>query len=579
MHFKWKYDPPTPEETQQAKELADKLSMSPILAGLLIKRGITTESAAKRFFRPQLADLINPFLMKDMYVAVDRLNDAMGRKERILVYGDYDVDGCTAVALVYKFLQQFYSNIDYYIPDRYDEGYGISRKGIKYAHDTGVKLIIILDCGIKAIEMITYAKSIGIDFIICDHHVPDETLPPAVAILNPKRDDDTYPFKQLCGCGVGFKFMQAFAKNNGIPFSRLIPLLDFCAVSIAADLVPVVDENRILAYHGLKQLNQNPSIGLKAIIDICGLNGREIAMSDIIFKIGPRINASGRMENGKESVDLLVEKDFSMALSEAHHINEYNEQRKDIDKQMTEEANQIVAKLESQKHHSSIVLYDENWKKGVIGIVASRLTEIYFRPTVVLTRDGDFATGSARSVIGFDIYAAIKSCRDLLLNFGGHTYAAGLTLRWDDIPEFRKRFQHYVEEHIQPEQTEAFLNIDAEIDFKDITKRLHNDLKRFSPFGPCNQKPLFYTKAVYDYGTSKVVGRSQEHIKLELVDSKSGTVVNGIAFGQSASARYIKSKRSFDIAYTIEDNIFKRNQVQLQIEDIQPTEGEWTDFN
>ena len=579
MHFKWKYDPPTPEETQQAKELADKLSMSPILAGLLIKRGITTESAAKRFFRPQLADLINPFLMKDMYVAVDRLNDAMGRKERILVYGDYDVDGCTAVALVYKFLQQFYSNIDYYIPDRYDEGYGISKKGIKYAHDTGVKLIIILDCGIKAIEMITYAKSIGIDFIICDHHVPDETLPPAVAILNPKRDDDTYPFKQLCGCGVGFKFMQAFAKNNGIPFSRLIPLLDFCAVSIAADLVPVVDENRILAYHGLKQLNQNPSIGLKAIIDICGLNGREIAMSDIIFKIGPRINASGRMENGKESVDLLVEKDFSKALSEAHHINEYNEQRKDIDKQMTEEANQIVAKLESQKHHSSIVLYDENWKKGVIGIVASRLTEIYFRPTVVLTRDGDFATGSARSVIGFDIYAAIKSCRDLLLNFGGHTYAAGLTLRWDDIPEFRKRFQHYVEEHIQPEQTEAFLNIDAEIDFKDITKRLHNDLKRFSPFGPCNQKPLFYTKAVYDYGTSKVVGRSQEHIKLELVDSKSGTVVNGIAFGQSASARYIKSKRSFDIAYTIEDNIFKRNQVQLQIEDIQPTEGEWTDFN
>ena len=356
-------------------------------------------------------------------------------------------------------------------------------------------------------------------------------------------------------------------------------MLDFCAVSIAADIVPVTDENRILAYHGLKQLNQNPSIGLKAIIDICGLNGREITMSEIIFKIGPRINASGRMENGKESVDLLVEKDFGEALNKAHHINEYNEQRKDIDKQMTEEANQIVSKLESQKHHSSIVLYDENWKKGIIGIVASRLTEIYFRPTVVLTRDGDLATGSARSVMGFDVYAAIKSCRDLLLNFGGHTYAAGLTLRWDDIPEFRKRFQHYVEEHIQPEQTEAFINIDAEIDFKDITKRLHNDLKRFSPFGPCNQKPIFYTKAVYDYGTSKVVGRSQEHIKLELVDSKSSTVVNGIAFGQSASARYIKSKCSFDIAYTIEDNIFKHNQVQLQIEDIQPTEGEWTDLN
>lgn len=574
MHFKWNYEPPTPQEEQAAKELGEKLNINQILALLLIRRGITTESATKRFFRPQLADLINPFLMKDMDIAVDRLNDAMGRKERILVYGDYDVDGCTAVALVYKFLQQFYSNVDYYIPDRYDEGYGVSKKGIDYAKDTGVKLIVILDCGIKAIEEIAYAKSLGIDFIICDHHVPDEVMPCAVAILNPKRPDDSYPFKHLCGCGVGFKLMQAFAKNNGIPFSRLIPLLDFCAVSIAADIVPVTDENRILAFHGLKQLNQNPSIGLKAIIDICGLNGRDISMSDIVFKIGPRINASGRMENGKESVDLLVEKDFSSALTQAKHINEYNEQRKDIDKQMTEEANQIVAKLESQKHHSSIVLYDENWKKGVIGIVASRLTEIYFRPTVVLTRDGDFATGSARSVTGFDLYAAIKSCRDILINFGGHTYATGLTLRWNDVPEFRKRFQKYVEEHIQPEQIEANLNIDAQIDFKDITKRLHNELKKFSPFGPCNTKPIFCTTDVYDYGTSKVVGRIQEHIKLELVDSKSSNVVNGIAFGQSASARYIKSKRSFDIAYTIENNIFKRNAVQLQIEDIRPTEDE-----
>lgn len=574
MHFKWKYDPPTSEDTRQAKELGEKLSINPILGQLLIRRGITTESAAKRFFRPQLADLINPFLMKDMDVAVDRLNDAMGRKERIMIYGDYDVDGCTAVALVYKFLQQFYSNIDYYIPNRYEEGYGVSMKGVDYAKETGVRLIIILDCGIKAIEEITYAKSLGIDFIICDHHVPDEKMPPAVAILNPKRPDDSYPFKQLCGCGVGFKFMQAFAKNNGIPFSRLIPLLDFCAVSIAADIVPVVDENRILAYHGLKQLNQNPSVGLKSIIDICGLNGRELSMSDIIFKIGPRINASGRMENGKESVDLLVEKDFRAALEAAKHINEYNEQRKDIDKQMTEEANVIVSKLETLQHQSSIVLYDEHWKKGVIGIVASRLTEIYFRPTVVLTRDGDLATGSARSVMGFDVYSAIKSCRDLLMNFGGHTYAAGLTMRWADIPEFRKRFQQYVEDHIMPEQTEAMLDIDAEIDFKDISKRLHNDLKRFSPFGPGNPKPIFCTKGVYDYGTSKVVGREQEHIKLELVDSISGTVVNGIAFGQSASARYIKSKRSFDIAYTIEDNVFKRNQVQLQIEDIRPAEDD-----
>ena len=369
MHFKWNYEAPTPEQQKTAKELGDKLNVSPILGQLLIQRGITTESAAKRFFRPQLADLINPFLMKDMDVAVDRLNDAMGRKERILVYGDYDVDGCTAVALVYKFLQQFYSNIEYYIPDRYDEGYGVSKKGIDYAHETGVKLIIILDCGIKAVKEIEYAKTLGIDFIICDHHVPDEVMPPAVAILNPKQPDDPFPFKHLCGCGVGFKFMQAFAKDNGIPFSRLIPLLDFCAVSIAADIVPVVDENRILAFHGLKLLNSNPSIGLKSIIDICGLNGREISMSDIVFKIGPRINASGRMENGKLSVDLLVERDFATALRMAKHINEYNEQRKDIDKQMTEEANGIVSRLESQKHNSSIVLYDEGWKKGVIGIV------------------------------------------------------------------------------------------------------------------------------------------------------------------------------------------------------------------
>ena len=572
MQFKWNYKTPTPEENQAAKELGEKLNINPVLALLLIRRGINTESAAKRFFRPQLADLINPFLMKDMDVAVDRLNDAMGRKERILVYGDYDVDGCTAVALVYKFLQQFYSNIDYYIPDRYDEGYGVSQKGLEYAAATGVKLIIILDCGIKAIEEITLAKTLGIDFIICDHHVPDEEMPPAVAILNPKREDDSYPFKHLCGCGVGFKFMQAFAKNNGIPFSKLIPLLDFCAVSIAADLVPVTEENRILAFHGLKQLNQSPSIGLKSIIEVCGLSGREISMSDIMFKIGPRINASGRIENGKETVDLLVERDFNTALKAARHIDEYNEQRKDIDKQMTVEANQIVEKLESQKHHSSIVLYDENWKKGVIGIVASRLTEIYVRPTVVLTRDGDFATGSARSVTGFDIYSAIKSCRDLLVNFGGHTYAAGLTIRWSDIHAFRTRFQQYVDEHIHPEQIEPLLDIDAVIDFKDITKRLQSDLKKFSPFGPDNEKPLFCTIGVYDYGTSKVVGREQEHIKLELVDSKSSTVVNGIAFGQSAAARYIKSKRSFDIAYSIEENIFKRNQVQLLIEDIRPSE-------
>ena len=570
MHFKWNYEQPTPEREKAAVELGEKIGMSPILANLLIQRGIKTESAAKRFFRPMLNELIDPFLMNDMDIAVDRLNDAMGRKERIMVYGDYDVDGCTAVALVYKFLQQFYSNIEYYIPDRYEEGYGVSHKGIDFAKETGVKLIIVLDCGIKAIEEIAYAKSLGIDFIICDHHVPDDEMPPAIAILNPKRTDSTYPFHHLSGCGVGFKFMQAFAKNNGIPFARLIPLLDFCAVSIASDIVPVIGENRTLAFHGLKQLNQNPSTGLKAIIEICGLTGRELTLSDIVFKIGPRINASGRMQNGKEAVELLVEKDFSRALVEASLINEYNEQRKDIDKQMTEEANSIVEKLESQKHLSSIVLYDENWKKGVIGIVASRLTEIYFRPTVVLTMSDGMATGSARSVAGFDIYDAIKSCRDLLENFGGHTYAAGLSMKAENIKEFRTRFQKYVKEHITPEQTLPILNIEEVIDFKDITKKLHSDLKKFAPHGPCNPKPLFCTRNVYDYGTSKVVGRHQEHIKLELVDSKSSNVMNGIAFGQSAAARYIKSKRSFDIVYTIEENTYKRGEAQLQIEDIMP---------
>jgi len=572
MHFKWNYEPPTSDRRAAAKELAEKIGMSPILADLLIQRGIKTESAAKRFFRPMLNELIDPFLMNDMDVAVDRLNDAMGRKERIMVYGDYDVDGCTAVALVYKFLQQFYSNIEYYIPDRYEEGYGISKKALEYAAGQQVKLIIVLDCGIKAVSEIEYARQLGIDFVICDHHVPDDALPNAVAILNPKRDDSTYPFKHLCGCGVGFKYMQAFAKNNGIPFSRLIPLLEFCAVSIAADIVPVTGENRILAFHGLKQLNQNPSVGLKSIIEICGLTGREMTMSDIVFKIGPRINASGRMQNGKQAVDLLVERDIQKALTEATLINEYNEQRKDVDKQMTEEANQIIEKLENQRHQSSIVLYDENWKKGVVGIVASRMTELYFRPTVVLTRSGEYATGSARSVAGYDIYDAVKSCRDILENFGGHTYAVGLTLRIENIPEFRRRFQEYVNTHILPEQTEPSLDIEEEVDFRDITKKLHNDLKRFAPHGPGNPKPIFCTRNVYDYGTSKVVGRQQEHIKLELVDSKSSNVLNGIAFGQSEAARYIKSKRSFDIAFTIEENIYKRSEVQLQIEDIKPSE-------
>ena len=535
---------------------------------LLIRRGIATESAAKRFFRPQLGDLLNPFLMRDMDVAVDRLNDAIGRKERIMIYGDYDVDGCTAVALIYKFLLQFYSNIEYYIPDRYNEGYGVSIKGIDYAKAQGVSLIIILDCGIKAHKEIAYAKQLGIDFIVCDHHMPDDTLPDAVAILNPKREDDTYPFKHLCGCGVGFKFMQAFAKNNGIPFSKLMPLLDLCAISIAADLVEVTDENRILAYHGLKLINNQPSVGIKAIIDICGLSGREISMGDIVFKIGPRINASGRMENGKLSVQLLVENNPDTAVTTAKEIDEYNDLRRDIDKQMTEEANVIVERLNKQENRQCIVVYDENWKKGVVGIVAARLTDMYFRPTVVLTRDGDYAVGSARSVAGFDIYSAIKSCRDLLVNFGGHTFACGLTIRWNNVELFKQRIEEYVSQHIQPTQTVPTLNADATINFSDINRRMLHDLKRFAPFGPGNTKPVFITNEVYDFGTSKVVGRQQEHLKLELVDSNSPTVMNGIAFGLSSVARYIKSRRSFNVLYTIEENVYRRGNVQLQIDDI-----------
>lgn len=570
MKYKWNYQPPTPIQREAAKALSRELGISPILCRLLQERGIKTAAEAKHFFRPQLSELHDPFLMNDMEKAVERLNRAMGRKERIMIYGDYDVDGTTAVSLVYKFLQQFYSNIDYYIPDRYEEGYGVSEKGIDYAYETGVKLIIVLDCGIKAVGEIAYAKEKGIDFIICDHHVPDDVLPPAAAILNPKRFDSTYPYEHLSGCGVGFKFMQAFAMNNGIDFHQLVPLLDLVAVSIASDIVPIMGENRVLAYHGLRQLNSNPSIGLKAIIDVCGLADREITMSDIVFKIGPRINASGRIQNGKEAVDLLIEKDFASALRQSNQINRYNEARKDLDKSMTEEANRIVDGLADLSERRSIVIFNEAWHKGVIGIVASRLTEIYYRPAVVLTRTGDMATGSARSVSGFDVYKAIEYCRDLLENFGGHTYAAGLSMKVENVPEFSRRFEEYVTGHILPEQTNATIDIDAQIDFRDITPKFFFDLKKFNPFGPDNHKPVFATFNVYDYGTSKVVGRGQEHIKLELVDNKSNNVMNGIAFGQSSQVRYIKSKQSFNICYTIEENTHKRGEVQLQIEDIKP---------
>ena len=572
MIYKWTYEEPTADETAAATALAREVNIHPALGRLLLKRGIKTATEARRFFRPQLSDLHDPFLMNDMQVAVDRLNQALGRKEHIMVYGDYDVDGCTAVALVYKFLSQFYSNIDFYIPDRYEEGYGISRKGIDFAAEMGVKLIIVLDCGIKAVEEVAYAREKGIDFIICDHHVPDDELPPAVAILNPKRHDNRYPYTHLSGCGVGFKFMQAFATSNGIEFNKLSSLLDLCAVSIASDIVPIMGENRILACQGLRCLNTNPSIGLRAIVEVCGLSERELSMSDIIFKIGPRINASGRMQNGKEAVELLVEKDYQAALEKAGCINLYNEARKDLDKQMTDEAFKQVEQLPGLDDRRSVVIYNESWHKGVIGIVASRLTEQYYRPAVVLTRSDGVATGSARSVSGFDVYKAVQSCSDLLENFGGHTYAAGLSMKVENVPEFAERFEAYVQKHIMDTQTEATLAIDDYLDFKDVTFKFYQQLKRFAPFGPQNERPVFCTRRVYDYGTSKVVGRGQEHIKLELVDNKSNNVMNGIAFGQSSQARYIKTKRAFDICYAVEENTHKRGEVQLQIEDIRPCE-------
>ena len=577
MNYRWNYEPPTTENVACAEALAEEVRVNPAIAQMLVERGIRTAEQARKYFHPQLLELHDPYLMKDMDKAVERLNEAMGQRERIMIYGDYDVDGCTAVALVYRFITQFYSNVECYIPDRSEEGYGVSIQGVDYAESQGVKLVIVLDCGIKAIDEIQYAKDKGIDFIICDHHVPDEVLPPAVAILNAKRVDNTYPYLDLSGCGVGFKFMQAFSISNGIPFSRLIPLLDLCAISIASDIVPIMGENRIMAYHGLKQLNNNASVGVKAVVEVCGLTGKDLTMSDIIFKIGPRINASGRIQNGKESVNLLVERDYDKALKMAQTINHYNEERKELDKRMTEEASQIVASLPEMEDKSAIVIYNADWHKGVIGIVASRLTEEFFRPAVVLTLDGDIVTGSARSVSGFDVYKAIQNCEDLLDNFGGHTYAAGLSMKVENVDEFRRRFEIYVHENIDPEQTRPNLDIHAIINFKDITPKFFNDLKRMRPYGPDNPKPVFCTKNVFDYGTSKVVGRQQEHIKLELVDSKSSNVMNGIAFGQSSEARYIKTKQAFDIVYTVEENSRKRGEVQLQIEDIRTHEEDAVD--
>lgn len=571
--YQWNCRTLTPQQKETKDELINTMNLSPVVAHLLAQRGVTNAEEAHNFFRPLLSqELHDPFLMKDMDKAVARLNEAIGNREMILIYGDYDVDGTSSVALVYRFLRNFYSALDYYIPDRYDDGYGISEKGIDYAYSKGVKLIIVLDCGIKANEMVEYAKSKGIDFIICDHHKPDEVLPDAVAVLDPKREDDEYPYPHLSACGVGFKFMQAFARDNGMnEMALLFPLLDLCALSIATDIVPMTGENRCLSFNGLRRLNDAPCPGIKAIINQCGLEKREITNSDIVFKIGPRINASGRMMCGKEAVDLLIAKDMETANKVAEHIAEYNENRKELDKRVTEEAFDMVDKMDISGR-KSILVYNPSWHKGVIGIVASRLTEHYYRPAVVLTTALGFASGSARSIQGFDVYSAINSCRDLVENFGGHTYAAGLTLREEHIPELTMRFEKWVEEHITDTQQQQHLDIDMEVKFREVTPRLFKLLKPMTPFGPGNSKPLFVSRRVKDQGGSRLVGKQNEHLRLELIDPETGFTHNGIAFNMADKLPIVKSGKPFDVVYTIEENTYSNNNIQLLVKDIKASE-------
>ena len=529
--------------------LAAALRISPVLANLLVQRGIDTVEKAEKFFKPDLADLHDPFLMKDMDKAVERVERAVRDGEKIMIYGDYDVDGCTAVALVYKFLRQIgHKNLTFYIPDRYTEGYGISVKGIDLAARKGVGLIIALDCGIKATEKVVYAKTKGVDFIICDHHLPAEEIPQAVAVLDPKRVDCSYPFDELSGCGVGFKLVQAYAQRNGIPFGEILPLLDLLVVSIASDIVPLVGENRILAYFGLKNLNREPSKGLLSIIKICGLDKHNITIDDIVFKIGPRINAAGNV------------------------IDSYNQDRKSIDRHVTQEAHEYIEHHPAMKRLKSTVIYNPRWMKGIVGIVASRLIESYYRPTVVLTMSNGFVTGSARSVPGFDLYQAVESCSDLLENFGGHMYAAGLTMRPEHVEEFTRRFNAYVEENIDPQMLMPQVDIDSELLFSDITPAFRRDLNRFQPFGPGNVSPVFVTYGVSNHGDAKLVGAEHEHLRMDLIQrQKPNTRLQAIAFQQPTHYEWIRSGRPIDVCYQIVENHYRGTvTTQLRVKDIKP---------
>lgn len=563
-------------DSAKVDRLATEIGIDRILASLLVERGVETFAQARKFFRPSLDDLHDPFLMKDMDAAVDRLDKAVSGRERILVYGDYDVDGTTAVALLQSFLMRFTPNVDFYIPDRYNEGYGVSEKGVRWAAEHGYTLLITVDCGIKAVDKVALAKTLGIDSIICDHHLPDEQLPPAVAVLDPKRNDDSYPFDDLSGCGVGFKLCQAYAKRHSIPFDTLLPLLDLLVVSIASDLVGMTGENRILAHYGLKRLNENPRYGFKAMIELSGLEEGHIGVDDIVFKIGPRINAAGRMETGRLAVALLTAPDSESAMRIGQQINENNNERKSVDREITREALEMVQNGHALASGGATIVYNPHWNKGVVGIVASRLVEAFYKPAIVLTKSlSGFVTGSARSVSGFDLYDAIEHCTDLLENFGGHVYAAGLTLREENLPEFASRLDRYIEGKITPEQTVPQIDIDAKISLSQITPKFFRILKQFQPFGPGNTNPVFESDSVCDEGGGRMVGAGGAHLKLDLIQEDYSRPLPSIAFNMADKFEYIRHGNPFDVCYSIVENHYRGNSsIQLRIKDIKEKEEE-----
>lgn len=557
-------------DPENVAQLSAELGIDPVLASLLVTRGVHTFEEARSFFRPSLSALHDPFLMKDMDLAVARLEKAVASQEKILVYGDYDVDGTTAVALVYSFIRRLTSSVDFYIPDRYDEGYGVSKKGIDWASDNGFTLIITLDCGIKAIDKVKYAADKGIDLIICDHHLPEEEIPAAAAVLDPKREDCTYPFDDLSGCGVGFKLVQAYSQKNGLPFESLLPLLDLLVVSIASDLVTVVGENRVLAHFGLKRLNEEPRIGLQAMINLANLEQGHVTIDDIVFKIGPRINAAGRMESGRLAVELLTAETEEAAVTIGSQINDNNNERKSIDREITKAALDMVQDGTCCSSENAVIVYGPDWNKGVVGIVASRLVEAYYKPAFVLTKSNGFVTGSARSVRGFDLYEAISSCADLLENYGGHIYAAGLTLREENLPEFVQRIDKYVGEHISDEMATPIIDVDSEINFSQITPKFFRILKQFQPFGPGNSAPVFLTKNVYDDGNGRKVGPGGQHLKLELIqESQPYHQISAIAFNMASLFEHIRNGNPIDICYSVVENYYRGNStIQLRIKDM-----------